>query len=79
MTRLEALGILGLSKGVKDVKEIKSAYRKLAAKYHPDIAGIQGKDVFIKINKAYEYLCNNPLASAECLYTHNSIFNIIKK
>jgi DnaJ-class molecular chaperone len=48
--------ILGVDRSADD-KAIKSAYRKLARKYHPDVA--KGKDVgdrFREINEAYEVL-----------------------
>lgn len=43
--------ILGVGRGSTDA-EIKSAYRKLAKQYHPDIGGDQEK--FAEINSAYE-------------------------
>lgn len=49
--------LLDVSKNAS-LKELKSAYRKLSAKYHPDKnSGDKGaQDMFIKINKAYETL-----------------------
>ncbi len=49
--------ILGVSELCTDA-EIKSAYRKLARKWHPDIAGNTEEAVnkFKEINEAYEYL-----------------------
>ena len=38
-----------------DEKEIKSAFRKLAKKYHPDVSGRMGDD-FIRISRAFEVL-----------------------
>lgn len=41
--------------------DIKSVYRKLAKKYHPDVAGNQDKEdleIFNEIGKAYEILSN---------------------
>ena len=43
--------ILGVSKSASD-KEIKSAFRKLAQKYHPDAGGDEAK--FKEISEAYE-------------------------
>ncbi len=37
-------------------EELKSAYRKLARKYHPDIAGNEGVEKFKEITEAYETL-----------------------
>lgn len=45
--------ILGVSKSASD-KEIKSAFRKLAQKYHPDAGG--DEDKFKEISEAYETL-----------------------
>lgn len=41
-----------------DIKQIKSSYRKLSAKYHPDKnqGNKEAQEKFIKINKAYETL-----------------------
>ena len=51
--------ILGLQKGA-DTKEIKSGYRKMAKKYHPDAnPGVDTTEKFQEINRAYEVL-NNP-------------------
>ena len=48
--------VLGISKGAS-VDEIKSAYKKLALKNHPDRGG--DKDVFQKIQQAYEVLSDD--------------------
>ena len=48
--------ILGVSKSA-DEKEIKSAYRKLARKYHPDVnKEASAQDKFKDLNEAYEVL-----------------------
>lgn len=49
--------ILGLSE-TADSDQIKKAYRKLSLKYHPDKIG-GDKEMFHKINEAYNYLVNN--------------------
>ena len=52
------LEVLGLQPGVTE-KEIKSAYRRLAKKYHPDVnPGEDAKRKFIEINEAYNFLTN---------------------
>ena len=55
MTKNEALNILGLSRKFTQ-DEAKLAYRKLARKYHPDIAGVQFNQKFAQINEAYELI-----------------------
>ena len=49
--------ILGVERSSTE-KEMKSAYRKLSAKYHPDRnpGNKSAQDMFIKITKAYETL-----------------------
>ena len=48
--------VLGLTKGASD-QEIKSAYRKLAKKYHPDVNPSEdAKKKFEEINEAYSVL-----------------------
>lgn len=54
---MRELSILGLSPGAS-LDEIKSAYKRLAKKYHPDI-NPHGHKVFIEISAAYEYLIKN--------------------
>lgn len=48
--------ILGVTPDA-DVNEIKTAYRRLARKYHPDV-NKQNPEVFKDISEAYETLCN---------------------
>ncbi len=48
--------ILGVDRGASE-SDIKSAYRKLAHKYHPDKAGGDDK-MFKRINEAYQVLSN---------------------
>lgn len=58
MSMDEALGILELDiSSLNEEAKIRKAYFKLAQKYHPD-KNPNGREIFEKINKAYEYLCN---------------------
>ena len=47
--------MLGVSSDAS-TQEIKSAYRKLARQYHPDVAGDEGTEKFKEITEAYETL-----------------------
>ncbi len=50
------LQTLNLSPGATE-KEVKSAYRKLSKRYHPDVSkDPEAKDKFIAINEAYNFL-----------------------
>lgn len=56
MAQEDYYDVLGVSRDASD-KEINSAYRKLAKKYHPDINHEQGaEEKYKKINEAYEVL-----------------------
>ncbi len=60
MTRKEACYFLGIRENASD-EQIKRAYRYKAKLYHPD-ANPSGdtKEYYIRLQKAYEYLLNNP-------------------
>ena len=47
--------LLGLSRGASE-KEIKSAYKKAARKYHPDNSETGNEELFKKLGEAYEVL-----------------------
>ena len=57
MANKDYYGVLGVSKDASD-DDIKSAYRKLAKKYHPDLNkdNPQAAEKFKEINEAYEVL-----------------------
>ena len=51
--------ILGVGKNATD-KEIKSAFRKLSKKYHPDVCNEEGaEEKFKEINEAYSVLSDS--------------------
>lgn len=50
--------ILGISSDAT-ADDVKSAYRKLARKYHPDVAGSDSVDKFKEVSEAYETLSND--------------------
>lgn len=57
--------ILGISR-TATLSEIKTAYRKLAMQYHPDVnRESNAHEKFIEINEAYEILCD---ASKRAVY-----------
>lgn len=57
--------VLGVAKGATR-KEIQAAYRRLARKYHPDVAGPDKKaeETFKRVNAAYEVLSDDKKRAA---------------
>lgn len=57
MNQAECYGLLNLKEGVS-IAEIKSSYRRLARKYHPDVnpGDAQAEAKFIAITEAYQFL-----------------------
>ncbi len=49
--------VLGVDKNASQ-EEIKKAFRKMARKYHPDIAGKEGEEKFKEANEAFQVLSN---------------------
>jgi molecular chaperone DnaJ len=67
--------ILGLSKSASD-NEIKSSYRKLAMKYHPDRnpGDRKAEEKFKEISESYEILKDPQKRSAYDQYGHAAFF-----
>lgn len=74
MTKNEAIQILGLSRKFTQ-EDAKLAYRKLARKYHPDVAGMEYTQKFAEINEAYE-IVSKLGDSLGCILTHKNIFDV---
>lgn len=74
MTKTEALQVLGLSNKYT-LDDVKKAYRVLAKKYHPDVAGPSASQMFSKINEANNLL-NSLGEPKSCVLTHKNIFDI---
>lgn len=56
--KIQCLNILGLSPNV-NFDEVKKRYRELVKQFHPDVSSeVDAKEVFIKINDAYNKLRN---------------------
>ena len=69
-------GVLGLSKKATQ-KEIKSAYRKLALKYHPDKVGEDEKEkaeeIFVRVSEAYAILSDEDKRKVYDKYGKNGL------
>lgn len=68
--------ILGLTSNFTE-QELRSAYRKKSKQYHPDIAGDSGKEMFLQVKSAHEFLSNPRVIVTKKLYTHGSIFKVV--
>lgn len=72
MSKRDYYEILGISKGSSDT-DIKTAYRKLALKYHPDRnKEPDAEEKFKEINEAYEVLSNSQKRQAYDQFGHNA-------
>lgn len=72
--------VLGVSPMASE-SEMKSAYRSLCRKYHPDsVTG--NREKFIEISKAWEVICSAPVTKPiikKARWHHKSLFTIIKE
>lgn len=74
MTRKEACYFLGIKEDASE-EQIKKAYRYKAKLYHPDAnLSRDTKEYYIKLQRAYEYLVNNPYVPSN---NRNSVANAV--
>lgn len=78
MNLSKATSILGVTSNASP-DQIKKAYRKLSKKYHPDMVGSGHSEKFKEIKEAYEYLSSSASGGGAVLYTHGSIFTVIRR
>lgn len=84
MTHSQALKVMGFTEHPTE-EQLKKAYRKLSAKYHPDIAGDEYEKQFKLVVQAYKFLKDyQPTSGVSILggshvFTHKSIFTVIRK
>lgn len=76
MTVDKALQVLGLNKRFTQ-DEARTNYRKLARKYHPDVAGVEYNTKFAEINEAYE-MVSKMGDRLGCTLTHSTIFKVVR-
>lgn len=58
MNMNQALNVFGVDNNVT-LPELKTIYKKLAVKHHPDKNPQTGADMMKMVNAAYDFLCNN--------------------
>lgn len=87
MDTKRALEVLGFSDFPSE-EQLRKTYRKLSAKYHPDVAGDLYADRFKEIVEAYNLLKRGKPEgfdqstfsfSGTHIFTHQSIFTIIRQ
>ena len=73
MSKQDYYDVLGVSKDV-DSGSLKSAYRKLAMKYHPDKnpGDTDAEKKFKEVSEAYEVLSNSEKRQAYDAYGHDA-------
>ena len=74
MSKNDYYDVLGISKSTADQGTIKSSYRKLAMKYHPDRnpGDKKAEETFKEISEAYEVLSNPEKKEAYDTYGHEA-------
>lgn len=58
--------------GLVDEAKVRKAYFKMAQRYHPD-KNPEGRDIFEKVNKAYEFLCSKSSKQVQGPDPHNIV------
>jgi curved DNA-binding protein len=74
MTLSEAYKILGVNEQTSE-EDIKKAYKKLAAKYHPDVYKLDDGDMFKKVNNAYEKIKSGEMEESNFNFQDRSPLN----
>ena len=83
----KALQIFGFTEHPTE-EQLKRAYRKLSAKYHPDIAGESSTEKFKEVGRANQFLKDyDPSQQADIpvtffgthVFTHQSIFTVFRQ
>nr|XP_022914945.1 dnaJ homolog subfamily C member 13 [Onthophagus taurus] len=72
MTVEDAYKSLGLDGTKHEEATIRKAYYKLAQKYHPD-KNPDGREIFEKVNQAYEFLCSRSSWNTDGPNPHNIV------
>lgn len=72
MTVEEAYKNLGLNGSHHEEATIRKAYYKLAQQYHPD-KNPDGREIFEKVNQAYEFLCSRTSWTTDGPNPHNIV------
>ena len=73
-TKRDYYEVLGVPRDA-DLQQIKKAYRKLARRYHPDVAadGPEGEEKFKEATEAYEVLCDAERRNLYDTYGHDGL------
>lgn len=72
MTVEEAYQNLGLNGSHHEEATIRKAYYKLAQQYHPD-KNPDGREMFERVNQAYEFLCSRSSWTTDGPNPHNIV------
>lgn len=84
----KALKVFGFTEHPTE-EQLKKAYRKLSAKYHPDISGDEYQEMFKLVVEANKFLKDYDTSNSQPdipvtffgkhIFTHQSIFTVIRQ